>query len=313
MNTAFLDVHNLAWKIHLVESGFADRSILSTYESERRAVAESLLNFDAEYAALFSERPPSIDVVRQSVKNNDDSEKPTRFVELYKSSCQFTSGYSTEYQVNILNWSAGHAAKSTLFQPKGHVKVGRLLPPANVIRVIDANEVHLEEEIPVSGAFRIYVFAGFPDSNRQALHDFATSLARRESFFRRFDRSSMSDADCNEDKNPHSRFFTFCTILAAQRPDVDTAQLPRVLARYRSHIYADVVPDPRVPGTSHSAHAKMGIDPIQGVVAVARPDGYIGCILSLVQGNGTGEALNEYFTAFAVKKNHNLLYVQPRL
>ena len=31
MNTAFLDAQNLAWKIHHVERGFADRSILKSY------------------------------------------------------------------------------------------------------------------------------------------------------------------------------------------------------------------------------------------------------------------------------------------
>ncbi len=46
MNTAFLDAQNLAWKIHAVEAGFADRAILRTYETERRDVAETLLDFD---------------------------------------------------------------------------------------------------------------------------------------------------------------------------------------------------------------------------------------------------------------------------
>jgi 2-polyprenyl-6-methoxyphenol hydroxylase-like FAD-dependent oxidoreductase len=53
MNTAFLDALNLAWKIHHVEAGFADRSLLNSYESERKLIAENLLNFDAKYAALL--------------------------------------------------------------------------------------------------------------------------------------------------------------------------------------------------------------------------------------------------------------------
>src|SRR6195952_4301501 len=59
MNTAFHDAINFAWKMHLVESGFAKRSTLSTYESERKLIAENLLNFDAKYAKLFSTRLPS--------------------------------------------------------------------------------------------------------------------------------------------------------------------------------------------------------------------------------------------------------------
>jgi len=39
MNTGFQDAHNIAWKLALVEKGF-DASLLSTYDAERRPVAE---------------------------------------------------------------------------------------------------------------------------------------------------------------------------------------------------------------------------------------------------------------------------------
>jgi 2,4-dichlorophenol 6-monooxygenase len=40
MNTGIQDVHNLAWKLALVERGAATPALLDTYESERRPVAE---------------------------------------------------------------------------------------------------------------------------------------------------------------------------------------------------------------------------------------------------------------------------------
>jgi 2,4-dichlorophenol 6-monooxygenase len=40
MNTGIQDAHNLVWKIAAVEHGVADRSLLATYERERRPVAE---------------------------------------------------------------------------------------------------------------------------------------------------------------------------------------------------------------------------------------------------------------------------------
>ena len=73
MNTAFLDAQNLAWKIHAVESGFADRALLRTYQPERRAVAEALLNFDNKYAKLFSQRPPAADEVRAASRNHQQA------------------------------------------------------------------------------------------------------------------------------------------------------------------------------------------------------------------------------------------------
>ncbi len=39
LNTGVADAHNLVWKLAAVEAGWADRSILDTYEAERRPVA----------------------------------------------------------------------------------------------------------------------------------------------------------------------------------------------------------------------------------------------------------------------------------
>jgi 2,4-dichlorophenol 6-monooxygenase len=39
LNTGVADTHNLVWKLAAVEAGWADRSILDTYEAERRPVA----------------------------------------------------------------------------------------------------------------------------------------------------------------------------------------------------------------------------------------------------------------------------------
>ena len=300
MNTAFLDAQNLAWKIHHVESGFANRSILGTYELERKSVAESLLDFDAQYAALFSQRQPSAGEVGQADQEAHAGEEPNRFVELFKSSCEFTSGYGVAYSGNVFNWHPQHVAQSSLFRHNAKVlRTGRTLPPANVVRVIDANEVHLEEEIPTNGSFRIYVFAGVPSKTRQAITDFAANLMKTRSFYKRFELLNVSSVSYHERHNPHSKFFTICTIFAAPRTSIDINQLvPKVLARYSSHIYADVVQDPRVPNASAPAHAKMGLDEEKGGVIVVRPDGYVGCVVSLVDGNGTVDALNEYFGAF---------------
>jgi FAD binding domain len=37
-----MDSYNLAWKLKLMESGLADKSILNTYTQERREVAEQV-------------------------------------------------------------------------------------------------------------------------------------------------------------------------------------------------------------------------------------------------------------------------------
>ncbi|WPH04487.1 Hypothetical protein R9X50_00737800 [Acrodontium crateriforme] len=306
MNTAFLDAQNLAWKIHHVESGFADRSLLKSYETERKLIAENLLNFDAQYAKLFSQRQPSAGEVSTASKGANGADE-NEFIKTFKASCEFTSGYGVAYNENVLNWSEAHPAKSELFlsEPKGTttLRTGRTLIPATVTRVSDANVVHLEQEIPLNGSYRIYLFAGTPSKTKKALADFAANINKKDSFYASYSRANVDSVSYHERHNPHSKFFTFATIFNAHRPDIEIRDLlPDVLSRYFDHVYADDVWDCRVPNAKAAAHAKMGLSESNGGVVVVRPDGYVGCVVKLAEGSGTVDALNDYFNAFATKK-----------
>ncbi|EED83161.1 predicted protein [Postia placenta Mad-698-R] len=57
MNASMNDTHNLAWKLAHVLRGWADISLLKTYEFERRKYAQDLISFDKRFAALFSGKP----------------------------------------------------------------------------------------------------------------------------------------------------------------------------------------------------------------------------------------------------------------
>ncbi|PSR79139.1 FAD binding domain-domain-containing protein [Coniella lustricola] len=305
MNTAFLDAQNLAWKIHAVEAGFADRKILQTYEPERKEVAETLLSFDNKYAKLFSERiPAASEVLAASETEDKQSAEDNAFVKTFKESCEFTSGYGVAYGPNALNWSAAHPAQSFLVHPKGtKLRTGRLLANANVTRVVDANVVHLEQEIPMNGSFRLFVLAGKPSVTSQALKDFARHLERRGSFYSSYYRPDMDSVSHHEQHNPHSQFFTICTVFAAPRSSIEISRdVPQLLGRYRDHVYADDRWDQRVVDAKASAHAKMGVDEERGGVVVVRPDGYVGIVVSLVEGSGTVDALNAYFGSFCSKQ-----------
>ncbi|KAF7540228.1 hypothetical protein G7Z17_g12253 [Cylindrodendrum hubeiense] len=306
MNTAFLDAQNLAWKIHAVEAGFANREILKTYEPERKEVAETLLSFDNRYAKLFSQRPPPADTVKAATDSHADNKnhEDNAFIKTFKESCAFTSGYGVSYGPNALNWSPEHLAKSPLIHPKGtKLSTGRLFINSNVTRVVDANVVHLEQEVPLNGAFRLFVFGGDISKTSRALRDFGNNLNNKRSFYSAYLREDLGQVSHHEKHNPHSHFFTFCTIFAARRPEIEISRdLPEVLARYRDHVYADDRSDARFPDAKAVAHAKMGLDEDLGGVVVVRPDGYVGVVVSLVEGSGTVDALNEYFSTFCSKK-----------
>lgn len=57
----FLSVHlmpsNLGWKLASVLLGRSHPSLLSTYTQERQGVAQQLIDFDREFAAMFSKKP----------------------------------------------------------------------------------------------------------------------------------------------------------------------------------------------------------------------------------------------------------------
>jgi hypothetical protein len=308
MNTAFLDAVNLAWKIHHVESGWADRSVLSTYETERRRTADQLLTFDSKYAKLFSTRLPSAGEVGAAATTEADKKpaEENEFIKTFKASCEFTSGYGVAYLENVFNWGSSHSAHSSLFleTDKGtKLRTGRTLAPATVTRVVDANVVHLEQEIPLNGSYRIFLFAGQPKRMSQAVKDFAHYLRKKNSFFSTYTRSDVDQTSYHEKHNPHSLLYSFATVFNAKRQDVDIVNLlPAELARYKDHVYADDIWDQRVPEATAAAHAKMGLEEERGGVVVVRPDGYVGCVIRLVEGSGTVDALNQYFNAFLPQK-----------
>lgn len=306
MNTAFHDALNFAWKMHVVEAGFASRDVLSTYEVERKFIAETLLNFDNKYAALFSKRQPTATEVDKAHKShNDDTPQETKneFVEMFKANCEFTAGFGVAYNGNIFNHSAEHPFQHPLIimdSPK--LRPGRIMPPSNVTRVVDANVVHLENEIPFNGAFRLFVFGGLSQSPRagqhKALDDLAAGLASPESFYSRYGCRDRQRDNHHDSDNPHSRFFSIALTLAAKRPDIEIGELPALFRDYGGRVYADDKKDMRVLDAKAAAHAKVGLTGDEGAVVVVRPDGHVGVAVRLVEGEGTVEALEGYFRGF---------------
>ena len=308
MNTAFHDAINFAWKIHHVESGFADRSILETYEVERRFIAETLLDFDNKYAALFSKRQPSASEVQEThnstLSGKDDDGPKNEFVEMFKANCEFTSGFGVAYKPNIFNWSPEtHPNSSPLFNPPGHkLRSGRIMPPSNVTRVSDANVVHLENEIPFNGSFRLFVFGGVAN-DAKCLADLASGLERPGSFYSRFagkENNAAAHDNHHEMDHPHSRFLSVALTIAKPRPQIEISSLPALFQDYSARIYADDIWDAKVPESKAAAHAKVGLEKTGGVVVV-RPDGHVGCVVGLVEGKATVAALESYFAGFMTK------------
>ncbi|KAJ5753942.1 phenol 2-monooxygenase [Penicillium nucicola] len=293
MNYGMADAHNLAWKLHLVECAFLDRRILQTYEGERKLVANALINFDAGYADLFCEQSPCSNGEEKSELNN----RRMDFINKHKSTLTLVSGYGVRYPNNILNWGPRYPENSTMsvFSPPGiKLAPGSIFPHATVTRVIDAHVTYLEQDIPFNGSYRIYIFAGEPARTRQAMLDFARGF-EESPFFSRF-RHPAIDASFDGRHNPHSPFFSFCIVFNAFRESIDiSTALPEFFSQCRYHVYADDELYGKYSALKGSVHAKMGVDPQLGGLVVVRPDGYVGCTLSLMEGSAISRGLAEYF------------------
>ena len=65
--------------------------------------------------------------------------------------------------------------------------------------------------------------------------------------------------------------------------------LPPFLTIDHDQIYSDDAGE----NPERQAHRRIGLNPDRPAVAIVRPDGYVGCMVRLVEGPATVDTLNE--------------------
>jgi len=166
MNVSMRDSFNLGWKLASVLSGRCDPQILHTYSAERRTVAKELIDFDREFAKMFSARPK---------QSSDDSEgvDPAEFQKYFVQHGRFTAGTAIQYYPSVIS------AKPTYQHLAEGLVIGMRFHSAPVIRLADAKPIHLGHTVKADGRWRIFAFAGAedpadPTSGIHALSKFLT-------------------------------------------------------------------------------------------------------------------------------------------
>lgn len=158
--------------------------------------------------------------------------------------------------------------------------VGKMLPPVVATRVVDANVVHLEQEVPLDGRWRIYVFSGDLYQTEQL----SSHLTSNSSFY-----------------TTRKEFFQLLFIIPKHRTDIDIEKLPSVVKQNRDFVYADDRKDYIwANGKTEAIHFKYGFDVDKGGVLVTRPDGYVAFATEI---EGAGQAVDGYFNRFIVQKD----------
>ena len=151
MNVSMNDTWNLGWKLGAVLSGTARPELLHTYSEERQKIAKQLIDFDREFAKMFSAHP------KESGDAEGEGVDPEEFQQYFIAQGRFTAGTATRYAPSVITADA-------MFQHLAEgFPVGMRFHSAPVVRLADAKPVQLGHVARADGAWRIYIFADHND------------------------------------------------------------------------------------------------------------------------------------------------------
>ncbi|KAI0738707.1 FAD binding domain-containing protein [Daedaleopsis nitida] len=273
MNTSMGDTHNLAWKIVYALRGWADPSLLTTYEEERRTLAQNLIEFDRAYSKLFAGKPRT--------EENQDGVSHDEFFGMHKTMSGFVSGIGIRYGPSVIVDTAHQSLAANLI-------IGERVLPHVFIRAADTRPFEIQDLLPADTRFKILVFGG--DIKNKAdyarLEKTAEQMNSPNNFVRRFGRP---------DAKGMFKAFDFLCFTTAEREAVDYLDYPEFFRPHWSKVLIDA-PDMH-NRQGGGGYAKYGIDKHAGAIVVVRPDGYIALIAPL---DGI-DHINAYFSAFLIE------------
>ncbi|TFV66959.1 UNVERIFIED_ORG: 3-hydroxybenzoate 4-monooxygenase [Bacillus sp. AZ43] len=259
MNVSMADAWNLGWKLASVLRGTARPELLHTYSEERQAVAQELIDFDREFARMFSAAP----------KESDDAEEgvdPEEFQRYFVRQGRFTAGVATRYAHSMITGPGTHQHLAT------GLTVGMRFHSAPVIRLADAKPVHLGHAARADGAWRLYVFAdaGAPTGAGSPAGELFEHLASDASPLRRF---TPAGAD------PDSVIDVRAVFQHGHRK-LSVDALPPVLLPRKGSLGLVDYEKAFCPDPASDVFDLRGIDRA-GCVVVVRPDQYVAHVLPL--------------------------------
>jgi phenol 2-monooxygenase (NADPH) len=199
MNVSMHDSYNLGWKLgSVINKVMPRRAILSTYESERRPIAQQLIDFDSRFAQMFSGRPAKGLADQAGISMHE-------FKSTFEKGNAFTSGISVRYSSSLIVDAGVAEVRETKQQHKlhgprsgskfsideangalNHLRIGMRLPSHQVVRQCDARPFQLGDLLISNGSWRLLVFSGDLSSEnntpqararKQQLQDLASRLS----------------------------------------------------------------------------------------------------------------------------------------
>ncbi|TPE55698.1 3-hydroxybenzoate 4-monooxygenase [Maribrevibacterium harenarium] len=148
LNTSLPDTFNLGWKLAAVLQGKVAPKILHTYETERRKVAQQLIDADRELSRIVATRPAAGD-------NSEQAQVNTAKIEAFmKRQSGFVSGTAIEYYPSYICTGQENQHLAPGF------KIGQRFHSAQAQRTADGRIEHLGHLVKADGRWRLFVFGG---------------------------------------------------------------------------------------------------------------------------------------------------------
>lgn len=262
MNTGIYDACNLGWKLAGIQTGKFHESVLDTYDSERRASANHLINLDKDVSTLISGKIPSHFNAPPGAEVNE------YLIQVFLQNAQFTVGLGVWCEPNLLNQVDPESPTT--------IRIGYRAPDSLVYRPGPKVAQRLRSFLPHTGRFWVLVFSGRvleydPAVEHPKLNPECS--ARYKSLRDCLDSSPQNIA-------PVSNFLTIVHSDDLQQPRETIGVLPlgKVVHDHKGETYA-----------------RFGVNPKDGAIVVVRPDG----IVSFSTRLDGGDKLVDYFQSFA--------------
>jgi len=279
MNVSMQDTFNLGWKLAAVLQGKSSPTLLHTYSAERQAIAKELIDFDREFARMFSAPP------KEPGGAEGEGVDPKEFQSHFVKAGRFTAGTATRYMPSLI------CGEATFQNLAAGFPVGMRFHSAPVVRLVDAKPMQLGHAAVADGAWRIHAFA---DSRNPQ------------------DPASRIGALCrflDTDKSPIKRYtprgadmdsvIDVRAIFQQAHRDLAVTGMPPILlprkGRFGLIDYEKMFCPDLKSGTD--IFAMRGVNREQGCMVVVRPDQYIAHVLPL---HGF-DALAEFFAGFMIE------------
>jgi len=278
MNVSMQDAFNLGWKLVSVLEGRSRPDLLHTYNVERHAIAQGLIDFDKEWSKIMASPPK--DPKHPELGGVDPEELQAYFVK----SGRYTAGVSTRYPpATVLT------AESTYQDLARGFTIGMRFHSAPVVRLVDAKPMHLGHAARADGAWRIYVFADASGQRLRELADFLGDSAN--SPIRRF---TPADADIDS-------VIDVRAVFQQGHREINIDALPSILLPRKGRFGLIDYEKMFCPDLKAGADIfeMRGVNREHGCMVVVRPDQYVAHVLPLP---GFDE-LADFFAGFMIEVN----------